>query len=144
MARSKYWGKNAKRAVKREVKKTHPMTFLIPVLFLVLAFVVGYIGAGALFQTDGFSVRGEKQYTVRVGESFTYTDEGFVCTALGRDISDKVSVKSNMTLTDGVYTVDTTKPGEYYISYTCTDSLFYTNVRLVRVISVLEEVEADG
>lgn len=139
MARSRYWGKNAHRAAKKELRKMHPATFIIPILFLIIGLAVGYFASGFVFKNDGFSLAGEKAYTVTVGSDFTYTEEGFTCTALGRDLSDTVSVKSNIPQNeDGSYTLNTDAPAVYYISYTCTDTLFYTDLRLVRAFYVVE------
>lgn len=147
MAKSRYWGKNAhladraSRAARKELRKMHPLTFAIPLVFLIVGLVLGYVGASVLMKNDGFSLLGNKNITVKVGETFSYTDEGFVCTALGRDISDKVKVESNMTRDGGAYTVDTAEAGVYYISYTCEDPVFFGGVRLVRTVTV-EEVSA--
>lgn len=144
MAKSRYWGKNAHladradRAVRKELGKIHPLTFIIPLVFLIVGLVVGYTVGGILMKNDGFSLLGEKNITVFVGDGFSYTEEGFTCIALGKDISDKVKVESNMTFTEGVYTVNTSEEGRYYISYTCEDSLFFSGVRLVRTVTVVE------
>ena len=146
MPRSRYWGKNAHladraaSAAKKELRKMHPLTFIIPLAFLILGLVLGYVGGSVLMKNDGFALLGEKDITVKVGEAFSYTDEGFVCTALGRDISSSVKVESNMSFTDGGYTVDTAEEGRYYISYTCEDSVFFSGVRLVRTVTVVREV----
>ena len=147
MAKSRYWGRNAhladraSRAAKKELRNMHPLTFVIPLIFLIIGLVLGYIGGGMLMKEDEFSLLGEKSITVKVGEKFTYTDEGFTCIALGKNIADKVKVESNMTLTNGTYTVDTAEAGVYYISYTCEDPIFFGGVRLVRTVTV-EEVSA--
>ena len=146
MAKSRYWGKNAHLAdragktVKKELGKIHPLTFAIPLIFLIIGVVLGYVGGSVLMKEDEFSLLGEKSITVFVGDSFSYTDEGFTCIALGKNISDKVKVESNMTLTEGVYTVNTAEEGRYYISYTCEDSLFFSGVRLVRTVTVVERM----
>ena len=54
MAKSRYWGRNAHladradRAVRKELGKIHPLTFIIPVAFLIIGLVLGYIGGGML------------------------------------------------------------------------------------------------
>ena len=144
MAKSRYWGKNAHladragKAVKKELGKIHPLTFAIPLVFLIIGLVLGYLGGSVLMKEAEFSLLGDKNITVFVGDSFSYTDEGFTCIALGKDISDKVKVESNMTFADGAYTVSTEEEGRYYISYTCEDSLFFGGVRLVRTVTVVE------
>ena len=139
MAKSGRFGKKIGRAAKKQLQKTHPATFIIPLLFLVIGLVLGYVGAGVLWADNGFALYGKTEYTVTVGSDFAYRDEGFFCTAVGQNISDAVSISTNMTKnSDGTYTLDTADSGEYYISYTCQHPVFYRNVRLVRVIHVVE------
>lgn len=140
MARSRYWGKNAHlaKAAEKELRKIHPLTFLIPVIFLIVGLVIGYVGMSVFCKNDSFVLTGEKSFTVTVGESFSYKEEGFTCIALGRDLSSAVKIETNMTKNaDGSYTVDTSEAGIYYISYTCEEGI-YSGVRLVRTLRVTE------
>ena len=127
---------NVKRKVKRKVKRLHPLPFVI--CFLALALGIG-AGIGAytfISRDDCFVINGEKNYEVSVGTEFTYVDEGAKVIAFGRDVSDKVKVETNLTeVSEGKYTADTTKTGEYYIIYT-VDSAKYGEVQRVRVITV--------
>ena len=143
MARSRYWGKNAhlaaRRAVKKEMRRQHPATLIVPILFLVIGLVLGY-GAVTLLRTsdDGLSLVGEKAITLSVGESYTYTEEGYRLLCFGKDFSSSVAVDTNMTENaDGTYTPDTSVEGVYYIAYTSEHPLFYTGVRRVRTFHVV-------
>lgn len=143
MARSRYWGKNAhlaaRRAVKKELRRQHPATLIVPILFLVLGILLGF-GAVTLLHgpEDGLVLCGEREITVPVGTAYTYTEEGYALTCLGLDATDSVSVTHNMTKNpDGTYTLDTSFEGEYYIAYTSTHPLFYRDVRCVRVFRVV-------
>ena len=139
---SKYWGANAWRnQAEKEVRRSGPLMVLLPLLFLIAGLAVGYFCVGALQgPEDGFSLRGDKRMTVQVGETLHYTEEGYLCSMFGRDLSDCVEVQTNLSrLPDGGYTADASAPGVYYISYTCTDPLFYHEVRLVRTFHVLAE-----
>ena len=143
MAKSRYWGKNAhlaaRRALKKEMRRQHPATLILPIVFLLLGLLLGY-GAVTLLHspTDGLSLAGEREITLTVGEAYTYTEEGYSLACLGLDLSDSVSLTSNMKKNaDGTYTVDTSAEGEYYIAYTSTHPLFYRDVRCVRVFHVV-------
>ena len=128
--------RGAKRKAKRKIKALHPLTLVL--CFLALALGVG-AGVGAytyVSRNDCFVINGEKKYEISVGTEFTYVDEGAKVISLGRDISDRVSVETNLTeISEGKYTADTTKTGEYYIIYT-VDSAKYGEVQRVRVITV--------
>ena len=127
---------SVKRKVKRKVRRLHPLTFVICFLALALGAGAG-IGAYAFVSRDDcFVINGEKNYEVSVGTDFTYVDEGAKVIAFGKDISDSVKVETNLTeVSEGKYTADTTKTGEYYIIYT-VDSAKYGEVQRVRVITV--------
>ncbi len=144
MAKSRYWGKNAhmndaKRAVKKEVRRQHPATLLIPLLFLLLGLAVGYFAIGILAKpTDGLTLSGESTITVPLGTDYTYREEGYRLSCLGFDATDAVSVSTNLEKNaDGSYTIDTSVPGKYYIAYTSEHPLFYNGLRRVRSFTVL-------
>ena len=69
-------------------------------------------------------------------ESFVYNDRGATVIEFGKDISDKVTVETNMQdLGGGKYTADTTVPGKYYIKYT-VESHKYGEVCRIRTFVV--------
>ena len=131
--------RKAKRKAKSKVRRIHPMTFVI--CFLALALGIG-AGVGAytvICAEDCFKLRGDEDYTVSVGASVTYKDEGVKVISFGKNISSEVEVKTNLKeIDDGVYAVDTTEPAEYYIIYT-VDDVKYKNIQRVRTITVKGE-----
>lgn len=135
----RYVRRTVKRKVKRKVKKLNFLTLLICILALAAGLAAG-IGAYRLVcENDLFELRGEKEYSVSVGEPLEYKEEGVKAVAFGKDVSDTVKTETNMTqLSDGTYTVDTSVPGRYYIKYT-SDSAKYTEVCRIRTFVVRGE-----
>jgi len=139
--------KKAKRKVKRKVKskakskvkKIHPMTFVICFLCLALGIGAGIGAYSFISRDDCFKLKGDSNYTIPVGMPFNYEDEGVKIIEFGKNISNNVSVKTNLTeIDDGVYTADTSRAGEYYIIYT-VDSVKYGEIQRVRTITVKGE-----
>ncbi|MBO5416353.1 MAG: hypothetical protein J6A83_06965 [Clostridia bacterium] len=131
---------NVKRKVKRKAKskakKIHPATYIIALLCLALGIGAGAGACALVSRDDCFKLRGDKSYTVSVGAPLVYKDEGVKIVEFGRDISDKVEIRTNLTENDdGSYNVDTTEPCEYYIIYT-VDSVKYGKIQRVRTITV--------
>lgn len=116
------------RKAKKAVKKTHPATLLIALLCLILGLCGGGFAAYTLSKGDSFALKGEKNVTLTLGE--TYTEEGFTAVSFGRDISDRVVVDDSA--------VDLTAPGEYYILYRVEDDFKYGGYQLVRYVTVTE------
>ena len=128
--------RKVKSRAKRKVKRLHPMTFVICFLALALGVGAGIGGYILISSNDCVELIGDSNYTVVVGTPFVYEDEGVKAISFGGDISDKVSVETNLTeLDDGEYTVDTSRIGEYYIIYT-VDSVKYGEIQRVRTINV--------
>lgn len=116
------------RRAEKAVKKTHPATLLIALLFLIIGLIGGGFAAYMLSKDDSFALKGEKTVTLAVGE--TYKEEGFTAVSFGKDISDKVVIDDSA--------VDLTAPGEYYIVYRVEGDLKYDGCRLVRYVTVAE------
>ena len=126
----------AKRKVKKSIRALHPLTVAICVVALVFGAVAGAFGYRFVTRNDRFVLNGEHFYRVSVGSEFVYKDEGVKVIAFGKDITDRVSVDTDLTLNaDGSYTVDTSQEKEYYITYT-VDSLKYGKTQRVRRIIV--------
>ena len=133
--------RKVRRKAKQGAKKIHPLSYVVWVLALAAGVGCGILGYRFLCRNDGFTLNGKKVLTVPVSqedELVQYKDQGATVISFGRDRSDFVRVETNLTETDedGVYTVDTSKEGEYYISYTIDDPKF-GNIRRVRVIRVV-------
>ena len=130
----------AKRKARSKIKRIHPLSFVIWILCLALGAGLGVGAYKVVSANDRFVVRGEKSYVLPIGTEVTYKDKGVQIISFGRDISDKVQIETNLTETDedGVYTIDTSQGGEYYIIYT-VDDIKYGEIQRVRTITVKGE-----
>ena len=132
--------RKTKRTAKKKLRRIHPLSFVI--WFLALAIGLG-AGAGAyafLCRNDGFEVVGEKDTTLpklsEEGKYYEYADKGVKIVSRGKDISDRVKVETNMTeIDEGVYRIDASEEGVYYIVYT-VDDVRFGEIRRVRTITV--------
>ena len=130
----------AKRKAKSKIKRIHPLSFVIWILCLALGAGLGVGAYRVLCSNDRFELRGDKSYVLPIGGEVTYKDKGVEIISFGRDISDRVEIETNLTETDedGVYKIDTSQGGEYYIIYT-VDSVKYGEIQRVRTITVKGE-----
>ena len=136
------------RQAKKELKSTArriSVGGVIAIVFtLVISIVAGVFAEKFITRNDCFVLSGTKNYEIQVGESgstYTYMEEGFKVISFGKDMSDKVEIKTNMTKNDdGFYTFDTSVEGEYYMIYTI-NSLKYGNIKRVRTFTVGVENE---
>ena len=129
-------GWNSKKAQKA-LKKLHKGYLIVMVVTLLIGVAVGAYYAYTLTANDKFELIGEKSSTVRVGDTLSYTDEGIKCTSMGKDVSDKVQIRTNMTRSaDGkTFTGSTDTEGEYFIEYTITEGRFQGLSR-VRIFTI--------
>ena len=140
--------KTVKSAVKRQVKRTakrNPTAVIVLLIALIAGVLVGYFACTALTKNDGFSLKGEKEITINVGEgggSVTLAEDGWTLTALGKDAADRVEVETTLQKTAGGYTVPTDEPGVYRIVYRPTHFLF-SKYSLVRTVTVNESEGGD-
>lgn len=137
MARGYSGASSIRRAARREIRKS-PLTYLIPILFLILGLALGYFLTPSLAgENRGMVLVGEKTVSVPLGESYAYRDEGVSFSYFGIDCSAYVAISTNMMKNaDGTYRIDTVEPGIYYIAYTSTHPIFERQVRLVRTFCV--------
>ena len=63
------------RRAKKEIKKTHPVTVLIALVIFILGFAGGGLASYKICEEDGFSLKGEKNITLALGER--YEEAGF-------------------------------------------------------------------
>ena len=130
--------RTAKRKVKKKVKRIHPLSFVVWILALALGIAIGAGACAFICRNDGFELIGKSEITIPVeeGKTYDYTDKGVKAVSFGKDISRRVKVDTNMTeADDGVYTVDASKEGLYYIIYTVDDPR-YGEIKRVRTITV--------
>ena len=112
---------------------------ILPAVLLVLGLLVGAAIVPVLQgDNSGMKLIGEKKHTIPVGDTEVgYLDEGVACFYFGIDCSDYVEISTNLTKnSDGVYIIDTSVEGVYYIAYTSTHPIFERDVRLVRTFTV--------
>ena len=126
----------AKNAVKKEVKKLNLGVALIALIFLAIGIGGGVFASIKICENDCFVLLGNKNIQVTVGDSFSFVDDGVKIVSFGRDISDKVEIKTNLEKdSNGNYIVDTSQEMEYYLIYTVEDIKF-GEIQKVRVINI--------
>ena len=131
------WDAWNKKKARKALRKLHAGYLIVIAVSLIIGVAAGGFYAHTLTANDEFTLCGQKTNTVTVGEELSYTDEGIKCISMGKDLSDKVEIKTNMTVSpDGkTYSGDTNLVGEYYITYTVTEGR-YAGLSRVRVFTV--------
>lgn len=119
---------NAQKAAEKAVKKSHPATLILAVLFLLIGAVAGVIVAREITKNDTFVLLGEKQVELENGAS--YTEAGVSIISFGRDISEKVQLGG-----DYESMGQTPAEGVYQIVYTVND-FRWGDYQLVRTVIV--------
>ena len=132
--------KRMKRKINKEVKTTTKRLGTGGIIAIILCLIVGVVGGifaeKIITKNDIFVLSGKKEFNIEIGEDFKYIEEGYKCISFGKDISEKVEIKTNMTDNgDGSYSIDTSEEGEYYMIYT-VDSLKFGKIKRVRVFVV--------
>ena len=137
------------KQMKKKLKKMHPVTKAVAVLFLVIGIAGGALFSLHTFKNDRFLLKGESNFSVDVGQPYTYTEEGVEAVCFGRDVSDKLTVETKLEKdAEGNYIIPTDKAGVYTITYT-VDCLKFGEkapngvIKRIRVFTV-NEVEEDG
>ena len=133
------WDAWNQKKMKKALKKIHRGYLIVIAVSLLLGAVGGAFFAYYTTAKDEFTLNGDKETTVTVGETLTYEDEGVKCISMGKDLSDKVEIKTNMTRSaDGkTFVGDTSFAGEYYITYTVTKGR-YAGLSRVRIFKVTD------
>lgn len=140
MSMSKKTKKKVNSLVEKQVKKTSKKFSIGSIVAIICCLVVGVVGGifieKLITKNDCFVVNGNKNFSIQIGESFTYSDEGCKCVSFGKDISDKIKVDTNLTKnTDGTYSIDTSYEGDYYMIYT-VESKKFGKIKRVRTFTV--------
>ena len=132
--------KSEKNKIKKSLKKVSPLTICLIVLFLALGIGAGWFAMSTICKNDTVELLGTKEIVLTVGTStHEYTDEGIKAVAFGQDISQNVKIESNLgEAVNGVYTIDLTTEGDYYIKYTISHFKFGEVVKYRTII--VEEV----
>lgn len=125
MARRK---SSAQKAAESAVKKSHPVTVFLVILFLIVGCVGGVFASVQLTKNDCFELKGESVIQLDIGD--TYTEQGVTIRSFGRDISEKAVRGGDADLLKGA-----AEEGIYQIVYTVSDIRWgdYQRVRVVIV-----------
>ena len=127
---------DAQKAAEKAVKKSHPATLILAILFLIVGAVAGVMLSRELTKNDKFELIGEKQVELAIGES--YKEAGVKIISFGRDISDKVAYGG-----DFVTMGEIPEEGIYQIVYT-VDDFRWGDYQLVRTVIVGNPEGAEG
>ena len=136
--------KNNRRQIEKALKKLHTGYIITIAACLLIGAIAGAFYARTVTANDVFVLNGEKATTVTVGETLVYEDEGIKCISMGKDISDKVEIQTNMKRSeDGkTFSGDTATECEYYITYTVTEGR-YAGLSRVRIFTVSKNTEVN-
>ena len=130
--------KYEQKKILKTAKKFSPITIVLLIAFFAFGLLTGFLAMGQVCKNDTIEVLGQKAITYQVGTgTTTYTEEGIKAVAFGEDISASVEIDSNLPNQNGVYEIDLTEEGEYYIKYTLNHLKFGTVVKY-RTITVQE------
>ena len=141
--------KKTQKQLAKKLKKMHPVTKAVAMICLVIGIVGGAVFSLYTFRNDHFTLKGETSFSIDVGEVYTYTEQGVDAVCFGMDVSDKLTVETDLEKdADGNYIIPTDKAGVYTITYT-VDCLKFGEkapngvIKRIRVFTV-NEVEEDG
>ena len=144
-------GKASRSTKSKKVKTSNVKKLGIKgILIILLVTIIGFaIGAGACFvvsPNDCFDLIGQDEITLtlrnddeEISEENSYRDEGVKIVSLGRDISDKVYIMTDLKQNDdGGYYAD--QAGTYYIIYRVNDIKYgkIFNIQRIRLVTFVE------
>ena len=128
--------KYEQKKILKTARKISPVTIVLLIAFFAFGLLTGFLAMGQVCKNDTIEVLGQKAITYQVGTgTTTYTEEGIKAVAFGEDISASVEIDSNLPNQNGIYEIDLTEEGEYYIKYTFNHLKFGTVIKY-RTISV--------
>ena len=142
--------KRARRKVKSKIKRLHTATKVIAVLSLAVGLVIGAAVCIAMSKKDHFTLKGETQFSIDAGTTYTYAEQGVEAICFGRDVSSKLNVEVSEGITtdaNGNYVIPA-EEGVYTITYTVDCLKFGENapngvIKRIRVFTVAAS-EDDG
>lgn len=140
--------RRTRRRAKSKLKKLHPATKALAVLFLLIGLIGGYTVCGFLSKNDRFVLVGDTAFSIDVGAGYTYTEQGVEAVQFGRDVSDKLTVETDLEKdANGNYVIPTDKEGVYTITYTVDAYKFQKGengvIKRIRTFTV-NAAEEDG
>jgi len=146
--------RSSRRTSQRKLKTRKSLGFKAMLVILIVTLVGVSIGVGtcwALTRDDYFVIVGNDEITLTLraeGEEInsrnSYIDEGIKAVSFGRDVSDKVYIKTDLKRNeDGSFTAD--EIGTYYIIYRVDDIKYdkIFTVQRIRLITFVESEEPD-
>lgn len=135
---SKKSSKKVEKQVKKSVKKVGFAGLVLALLFLLVGAGCGWFVTKTICKNDCFELIGMDEISIEIGSS--YQDQGVNVVAFGKDVSDSVSIETNLTKNpDGSYTSN--EEGTYYIIYK-SSSFKYGKLFKVEKIRLISFVEA--
>lgn len=111
------------------IKQINPIALVVVIICLIAGLLGGWFSYKAVTKNDTFTLVGEKEITLNVGE--TYLELGAKIVEFGKDVSNSVIITGE---------VDTSKAGEYAIYYTVKSNK-YKDVQKIRVVKVVDSNE---
>ncbi|MBQ7880730.1 MAG: hypothetical protein IJ358_02695 [Clostridia bacterium] len=139
---------------KRSRRRKSSLGFKAILIILLVTIIGGAIGVGACWivsRDDCFKIVGNEEITLTLrteGEEIntrnSYYDEGVKVVSFGRDISNKVTIETDLKQNeDGSFTAD--EIGTYYIIYKVDDIKYgkIFTVERIRLITFVEGQEPD-
>lgn len=116
---------------KGEKKNIIVVKSLIILLFFILLFLI-YLSVRNIYNNATFYLNGEK--TMNLDLNANYEEPGYVAVLNGKNIKNKVKVKSD---------VDTSKFGEYTVKYTLEYKYLFIKKELIRTVSVKDLISPE-
>lgn len=115
------------KQAEKAVKKTHPATIALAILFLLIGIAAGVLLSVKMTEKDKFVLNGEKVVQLAIGEE--YREAGATVVSFGKDISSKVERGGDLSK------LDTNTEAIYQIVYKVED-IRWGKYQLVRVVIV--------
>ncbi|MBE6555404.1 MAG: DUF5011 domain-containing protein [Ruminococcaceae bacterium] len=120
------------RKTKKGLKRLHGTTKFCMLLALIVGIGIGVFGMSYVSKNDRFLLKGESAYSIDMAPADTedptpyfYTEEGVEAVCFGRDVSDKLTVTTDLEKdAEGRYIIPTDKEGVYTITYSVNSPKF--------------------
>ena len=122
----------------------------MPNALLQIGIAAGAAFTRIAFKNDHFTLKGQTAFSIDVGTTYTYTEQGVDAVCFGRDVSSKLCVETTLEKdANGNYVIPTDKEGVYTITYTVDCFKFGEKapngvVKRIRVFTVSAAQEVDG
>ena len=136
-------------AKRRPARRGKPgnVRYLLYAVCLIAGLILGSALCRLITREDGFTLIGGQSVTLNVGDGREWVDPGVNLTLFGMDFSDRVTVQTDLPVSEDEserrYRLDTSKPGSYFIRYTA-HVWGYEDVELVRTVRVVDADAKEG